>query len=157
LVQNYAFHEIAIDQTGTHYPLIFYIFKFYFYICLNIILVLYKFNILRAKTLVSIIFLLTALSCDLTSPPSPADSEVLDGPIGGLTVTEQKIFLRGDVAFNDVFTIQEGLGPVFVANQCAACHPGDGKGSPFVRFTRFGQSDTLGNQYLLQGGAPTST
>jgi len=100
-------------------------------------------------------FLVMALTvaCEKTLPYAPMENEILDGPIDGLTTEEQAMFLRGDEAFSDVFTIAKGLGPIFVANQCASCHPGDGKGSPFVRFTRFGQPDTLGNQYL-DFGAP---
>ena len=85
-------------------------------------------------------------------PFSPKENEVLDGPIEGLSSAELNQFLNGDDAFGDVFTIEKGLGPIFVANQCASCHPGDGKGSNFVKFTRFGQSDTLGNQFLNMGG-----
>lgn len=92
------------------------------------------------------------VSCDKTMPPAPEENEILDGPINGLTSAQQIRFLKGDVAFGDVFTIAKGLGPIFVANQCASCHPGDGKGSPFVKFTRFGQPDTLGNQFLDLGG-----
>ena len=88
----------------------------------------------------------------MTIVQGPEENEILDGPIDGLTFEEQGIFLRGDQAFGDIFTIEKGLGPVFVANQCASCHPGDGKGSPFVSFTRFGQPDTLGNQFIAFGG-----
>lgn len=44
------------------------------------------------------------------------------------------------------------MGPLFVANSCATCHAGDGKGHPFSSLTRFGQSDTISNQYLDRGG-----
>ena len=92
------------------------------------------------------------LSCDKTMPYIPKENELLDGPIDGLSTGEQAQFLKGDEAFGEVFTIEKGLGPVFVANQCATCHPGDGRGTPFVRFTRFGQPDTMGNQFLHMGG-----
>ena len=96
--------------------------------------------------------LVVAIGCNKIMPSSPQEFEVLDGPIEGLT-TEQLIqFTKGDVAFGEVFTANSGLGPVFVANQCASCHAGDGKGTPFVEFIRFGQPDTLGNQYLNFGG-----
>lgn len=102
---------------------------------------------------ISAFLLLTFLSsCEKTLPSAPAENELLDGPIDGLTIEEQIRFLKGDEAFGDVFTIDKGLGPIFVANQCASCHPGDGKGTPFVRFTRFGQPDTNGNQFLDFGG-----
>jgi len=92
-------------------------------------------------------------ACEKALPYAPIENELLDGPIEGLTLEQQRQFLKGDEAFGEVFTIEKGLGPIFVANQCASCHPGDGKGSPFVGFIRFGQSDTLGNQYL-NFGAP---
>ncbi|MEQ9187736.1 MAG: di-heme oxidoredictase family protein [Cryomorphaceae bacterium] len=95
---------------------------------------------------------LFVIACEKTMPPAPDENEVLDGPIEGLSTAEQAQFLKGDGAFGDVFTIEKGLGPIFVANQCSSCHPGDGKGSPFVKFTRFGQPDTLGNQFLSFGG-----
>ena len=92
------------------------------------------------------------VSCSKLGPIEPLEEDVLDGPIDGLNSTELSEFLKGDEAFADVFTVNEGLGPVLVANQCAACHIGDGKGTEFVMFTRFGQSDTSGNQFLNQGG-----
>lgn len=93
-----------------------------------------------------------SFSCGEGLVDAPEENEILDGPIEGLTTAEQIQFLNGDIAFADVFTISEGLGPIFIANQCLSCHPGDGRGSPFVRFTRFGQSDTSGNQFLDMGG-----
>ncbi|MBL4670055.1 MAG: thiol oxidoreductase [Flavobacteriales bacterium] len=105
------------------------------------------------KVCIYLVFLccLFLVACDKTSPVAPEENELLDGPIEGLTTQQQIQFLKGDEAFADVFTINEGLGPLFVANQCASCHPGDGKGHPFVQFTRFGQSDTLGNQFMTFG------
>lgn len=96
--------------------------------------------------------LVVAIGCNKIMPAGPEESEVLDGPIKGLSQEELNLFIKGDEAFGEVFTAQTGLGPIFVANQCASCHPGDGKGSPFVQFTRFGQSDTTGNQFLNFGG-----
>jgi CxxC motif-containing protein (DUF1111 family) len=93
------------------------------------------------------------LSCSKVLPGLPGDDEILDGPVEGLTTEQKKLFLKGDVAFNDeIFTQQNGLGPIFVATSCGSCHAGDGKGHPFSSLTRFGQSDTLGNQFLNQGG-----
>ncbi len=91
-------------------------------------------------------------SCEKTMPDAPKENSLLDGPIEGLTSAENIAFLKGDVAFAEVFTAATGLGPVFVSNQCSSCHPGDGKGHPFVNFTRFGQGDTLGNTFLDFGG-----
>jgi CxxC motif-containing protein (DUF1111 family) len=93
------------------------------------------------------------LSCNKLMPDAPADDSILDGPIEGLTPEQNRAFLRGDVAFNDeVFSASNGLGPGFVATSCGSCHAGDGKGHPFTTLTRFGQGDTLGNQFLHLGG-----
>ena len=98
-------------------------------------------------------FIVIALACEKILPKAPADDEVLDGPLEGLTSAELAQFIRGDVAFNDeVFTAENGLGPVFVATSCGTCHAGDGKGHPFTTLTRFGQTDSTGNQFLHLGG-----
>lgn len=81
-----------------------------------------------------------AVGCSKTLPPAPNEDSLLDGPIEGLSYEQQARFLSGDEAFGEVFTIEKGLGPVFVASQCSSCHPGDGAGSPFVGVTRFGQN-----------------
>lgn len=92
-------------------------------------------------------------SCEQITPAMPAADQVLDGPVEGLTTPEYIRFLNGDVAFNEeVFTVETGLGPLFVASSCGSCHAGDGKGHPFTTLTRFGQTDSSGNKYLLQGG-----
>lgn len=109
---------------------------------------------MKHEKILAILFLVAVVivACEKTMPPSPEEFELLDGPISGLSTEQQSQFLKGDEAFGEVFTINKGLGPIFVANQCASCHAGDGKGTPFVRFTRFGQPDTLGNQFLALGG-----
>lgn len=97
-------------------------------------------------------FILFAIACEKTLPPAPDENSLLDGPMEGLSTEEQAQFLKGDEAFAEVFTVEKGLGPIFIATQCASCHAGDGKGSPFVKFTRFGQPDNMGNQFLALGG-----
>jgi len=108
----------------------------------------YKLNFLL------IICLLTAImACQKLIPKAPANNEILDGPVEGLTNEERIKFLEGDKAFNgDIFTAQTGLGPYFVASSCGGCHAGDGKGHPFTTLTRFGQADSSGNLYLNMGG-----
>ena len=92
-------------------------------------------------------------SCEMFEPAAVPDNELLDGPLEGLSPAERIVFLRGDAAFNsEVFTPSTGLGPLFVANSCGTCHPGDGKGHPFTTLTRFGQTDQTGNQYKHLGG-----
>src|SRR5258708_19387780 len=96
---------------------------------------------------------LSIVSCSQFEPSLPNDNQVLDGPIEGLTPSEHKQFLSGDVAFNDqIFTADNGLGPIFVATSCGSCHAGDGKGHPFTTLTRFGQFDSSGNKFLHLGG-----
>ena len=99
------------------------------------------------------IFIIAYMSCSKTLPATPDEDQILDGPIAGLTSEQKSIFLLGDMAFNDeIFTKETGLGPLFVATSCGTCHAGDGKGHPFSMLTRFGQTDTISNQFLGYGG-----
>ncbi len=111
---------------------------------------------MKNKKLLIISAILCAIiivSCEKILPTVPNDDELLDGPVEGLSNEQSSQFLRGDIAFNDnVFTAETGLGPVFVTTSCGSCHAGDGKGHPFSTLTRFGQTDSTGNQYLSQGG-----
>ncbi|MBK7310838.1 MAG: c-type cytochrome [Sphingobacteriaceae bacterium] len=108
---------------------------------------------MKRVVIYSSFLIVVALSCKKIMPKAPKDEEILDGPIAGLTAAEQDQFLKGDIAFNDdIFTPQNGLGPLFVANSCGSCHAGDGKGHPFTTLTRFGQTDNTGNQFIQQGG-----
>jgi len=92
-------------------------------------------------------------SCKKLLPATPANDQLLDGPVDGLSFEQQQQFLKGDKAFNEqVFTTVTGLGPVFVANSCGSCHAGDGKGHPSTTLTRFGQTDSSGNSFLHLGG-----
>lgn len=104
--------------------------------------------------IISISVAIFVIGCQAFIPTAPNNEEILDGHIDGLNNQEINQFVRGDIAFNDdVFTPQNGLGPLFVSNSCGSCHAGDGKGHPFTSLTRFGQSDTFGNTYL-NSGAP---
>ncbi|MBK8966204.1 MAG: di-heme oxidoredictase family protein [Saprospiraceae bacterium] len=93
------------------------------------------------------------LGCEKTFPGAPAEADLLDGPVEGLSNDQARQFLAGDIAFNnEIFTVATGLGPLFVATSCGSCHPGDGKGHPTNALIRFGQSDSTGNQFLHLGG-----
>lgn len=110
-----------------------------------------KNNYIPALTIGILLLLIT--SCEKLLPPAPSEDELLDGPVEGLTESQNAQFLAGDIAFNDeIFTPEKGLGPYFVSTSCGSCHAGDGKGHPFTTLTRFGQTDSTGNQYLLYGG-----
>jgi CxxC motif-containing protein (DUF1111 family) len=102
---------------------------------------------------IAVIIIFTISACNKTIPKAPPEDELLDGPIEGLTSAQQAQFLAGDAAFTDeVFTSAKGLGPIFVSNTCASCHAGEGKGTLFTTLTRFGQTDSTGNQFLHLGG-----
>jgi CxxC motif-containing protein (DUF1111 family) len=125
---------------------------------LKYFLVLPKINFLKMKNifLVSkitalLLLLMVFTSCEPTFTDIPANDEVLDGPIDGLSYEESARFLKGDAAFSEVFTRETGLGPTFVATSCISCHAGDGKGHPSTTLTRFGQIDETGNLFLNQG------
>ena len=108
---------------------------------------------MKRVIIISTTILLQIWACEVFEPRPLNESDLLDGPLEGLNETENLLFLRGDIAFNDeIFTPESGLGPLFVANSCGSCHPGDGKGHPFTSLTRFGQSDEAGNQYTHLGG-----
>lgn len=93
------------------------------------------------------------VSCSKLEPAAPAEDQILDGTVEGLNYAQNAQFLAGDKAFNkEIFTRETGLGPVFVATSCRSCHNGDGKGHPFSTLTRFGQTDSTGNQFLSMGG-----
>lgn len=92
-------------------------------------------------------------ACKKLEPKAPANNNILDGPVDGLSPEQNERFLKGDAAFNNaVFTKETGLGPLFVSTSCGSCHAGDGKGHPFTTLTRFGQHDETGNHYLHLGG-----
>ena len=96
-------------------------------------------KVLQIFLLSGIVFVWSA--CEKIIPEAPLENELLDGPMEGLTTAEQATFLAGDIAFNDeIFTAQNGLGPLFVATSCCSCHIGDGKGHPFTTLVRFGQT-----------------
>ncbi|SFA99208.1 CxxC motif-containing protein, DUF1111 family [Flavobacterium swingsii] len=104
------------------------------------------------KKIFLLLFIVILSSCEESYVAVPADDEVLDGTVDGLSTEELARFLKGDVAFNEVFTRETGLGSTFVSTSCISCHAGDGKGHPFTTLTRFGQADENGNTFLHLGG-----
>lgn len=94
------------------------------------------------KTILIAILSLLILSCEeFLVPEGPEDYEDLDEPISDLNVEHMLRHAAGDEAFEKIYTIEEGLGPVFNSNSCNSCHPGEGKGHPSNSFIRFGQSE----------------
>lgn len=72
-------------------------------------------------------------------PDAPPADQVLEGPIDGLSPSQLAFFARGDGEFGRRFSAADGLGPLFIAQSCDACHAGDGKGHPLFDITRFGR------------------
>jgi CxxC motif-containing protein (DUF1111 family) len=63
-------------------------------------------------------------------------------PFSGLSADQQKAFIDGKDAFQDVEDIPEGLGPVFNGQSCAECHSNPAVGGDSDRTeTRFGTND----------------
>ena len=75
-------------------------------------------------------------------PPAPPPAKIQPGdPLRGLTAAQLERFNDGKEDFNEVETIEEGLGPSFNGRSCAECHkaPAVGAGSERT-VTRFGKT-----------------
>ena len=96
---------------------------------------------------------LNLVCCRKLAPSALPDDEVINhGPIDGLNSAQILKHNLGDQIFCQIFTVDEGLGPIFVSNSCMNCHAGNGKGNPFSALTRFGQTDSTGNKFFGMGG-----
>lgn len=87
-------------------------------------------------------------------PDAPDQDAILEGPIEGLSGTQHALFVRGDGEFGRPFAPAEGLGPLFIAQSCDACHAGDGKGHPLFDITRFGRYDGATFDPMIAEGGP---
>ncbi len=94
---------------------------------------------MRAGFAVWTVLAFLVAGCDLVTPGAPDPDTVLEGPLDDLTPQQRASFVAGDEAFGQVFGPASGLGPIFVAQSCASCHVGDGKGHPSFNLTRFGR------------------
>lgn len=92
-------------------------------------------------------------ACDLF-PGTPSDGLVLEGPVDGLSGPQLALFVAGDEEFSRIFSPSEGAGPIFIAQSCASCHPGDGKGHPSFDLTRFGRMTQAGFDPMRSYGGP---
>lgn len=72
---------------------------------------------------------------------APADGDVFDAPLPGLTPAELAAFGRGDAEFERRFAPATGLGPIFNNVSCASCHSGDGRGRLENALRRIGSTD----------------
>lgn len=104
--------------------------------------------------LFGILLLLLLVACDLLTPDAPPDEDVLDGTIEGMTPSQVRQHFVGDEEFGRIFTVTDGLGPVFVATSCEQCHAGDGKGHPVFDLRRFGRQDGPVFDPMIEHGGP---
>lgn len=83
---------------------------------------------------------LLAWGCGKLMTRSPNGPDTLDSPLSGLSNTLNAAFVSGDDNFGHIFTVREGLGPIFNQPACLSCHPGDGRGKTtdglLIRFSR---------------------
>ena len=104
---------------------------------------------------ISILSLAGLTACADLFTEAPADNEIFDGPIDGLTAVQLKGFADGDEAFGQTFNVETGLGPVFNQTACISCHPADGRGHPSTNLIRFGKTMPDGSfDYMLEFGGP---
>jgi len=87
-------------------------------------------------------------------PGAPEDERTLAGPLPGLSGPQVAEHIRGDEEFGRVFGAADGLGPIFVAQSCESCHPGDGKGHVVQNLTRFGRMGPSGFDPMRGLGGP---
>lgn len=94
--------------------------------------------------------LFALVACDRLLTESPDPGEAFDSPIEGLSDELNRMFVRGDENFEKVFTVANGLGPIFNQPGCESCHPGDGRGAPAQALIRF----SVGSDLVRQLGGP---
>ena len=108
----------------------------------------------RLSTLLTGPALLALSACGILTPDAPPEDEVLDGTIEGMTPSQVRQHLAGDGEFGRVFAVEDGLGPIFVAQSCEQCHAGDGKGHPVFNLRRFGRASGFDFDPMVEFGGP---
>lgn len=77
------------------------------------------------------------MGCDAMMTQLPLAGDDFESPLEGLSRELNAAFVEGDRNFEKAFSVDEGLGPIFNNVGCEGCHPGDGRGTPDLGFTRF--------------------
>lgn len=108
----------------------------------------------RHSIFITLVLSVLVASCEALFTEAPEPGEAFDEPLEGLTMQERAAFARGDEGFAKIFTVKEGLGPIFNQPSCEACHPRDGKGNPRTNLIRFGRWDGSSFDPLLGEGGP---
>lgn len=93
-------------------------------------------------------------ACGTLLPGAPEEELTLAGPLHGLSGAQLAEHVRGDEEFGRLFGVADGLGPIFVAQSCETCHPGDGKGHLAFNLTRFGRMTQEGFDPMRGLGGP---
>ena len=102
---------------------------------------------------VSIVLTVFSGCNDMIILPKPViefENDNFETPFDMLSPDLRATFTRGEEAFMKVFTIEEGLGPIFNQAGCVSCHPGNGRGMPDLALIRFSQ----GHDLLTDMGGP---
>ena len=90
-----------------------------------------------AATAIAAGWVLVFAACDTFMTQQPTAGDDFESPFDGMNPDLNAIFAEGDENFERVFTVADGLGPIFNNTACSSCHPGDGRGSPELGFFRF--------------------
>jgi CxxC motif-containing protein (DUF1111 family) len=96
---------------------------------------------MKARPLVLALACCLAIGCSELLTEAPADGDVFDAPLPGLSTAELAAFVRGDGEFGRRFAPATGLGPIFNNVSCASCHSGDGRGRLDNALQRIGSAD----------------
>ena len=80
-----------------------------------------------------------ATGCDTLMTSTPTEGDDFTAPFDGMAMDLNAAFAEGDENFERVFTVADGLGPIFNNTGCESCHPGDGRGSPDLGFFRISE------------------
>jgi len=110
-------------------------------------------SILKSALIIAMVTVIFQ-NCKKTFPKPVQDDETLDGPIAGLTASENKAFLEGAAHFDQIFTASTGLGPIYVQSSCATCHAAAGKGHLSTRLIRFNKKIPGGYDPMTAMGGP---
>jgi CxxC motif-containing protein (DUF1111 family) len=102
-------------------------------------------------TTAALAFAIAAGACDQLTTVAPADGDLFDAPVEGLTPAELAAFARGDAEFGRQFAPNTGLGPIFNDVSCATCHSGDGRGQLRNALKRIGSP---ADDFLQSLGGP---
>jgi len=80
-----------------------------------------------------------ASGCDTLMTSTPTEGDDFTAPMDDMSMDLNAAFAEGDENFERVFTVADGLGPIFNNTGCESCHPGDGRGSPDLGFFRISE------------------